>query len=121
MQVFQVEGTDFSDVVQSYTVGYQVLLSEKSGRTARGNNVVDIINRKTTVGVSFLPMEAARLQALLAAVEPYVVDITYWDAKADALKTIEAYIGTPEVEALRLEAAAGRRRYGAFTLSFIEM
>lgn len=121
MEVFRIGSADFTDVVQTYTTGYEVLLSEKSGRTARGNNVVDIVNRKTKLSVTFTGMDAGRMQALLTAVQPYVVDVTYWDAKADALKTIEAYIGTPEVAALRLLPAPALRRYDSFTLSFIEM
>ena len=71
MEVFKIDGADFTDIVQSYTTGYNVLLSEKSGRTARGNNVVDIVNRKTKLTVSFLPMDAVRMKAFLAAIEPY--------------------------------------------------
>lgn len=121
MEVFKIDGADFTDIVQSYTTGYNVLLSEKSGRTARGNNVVDIVNRKTKLTVSFLPMDAVRMKAFLAAIEPYVVDITYWDAKTDALKTMEIYTGTPEVTALRMNAASPGRRYGSFSLAFVEM
>ena len=121
MEVFKIGDVDFTDIVQSYGIGYEVLLSEKSGRTARGNNVVDIVNRKTKLTVNFLPMDAAHMKAFLAAVEPYVVNVTYWDAKTDALKTMEIYTGTPEITAVRLSATPSRRRYDAFSLSFIEM
>lgn len=121
MEVFKIDGADFTDIVQSYVASYNVLLSEKSGRTARGNNVVDIVNRKTKLTVNFLPIDAARMKAFLTAVEPYVVNVTYWDAKTDALKTMEIYTGTPEVTALRMNPASSGRRYDSFSLSFIEM
>lgn len=121
MIVFQIDGKDFTDTVQTYKAGYEVLLSEKSGRNARGTNVVDIVARKTKLSVTFMPMAAQRMKELLAAVQPYVMDITYWDAKADALKTINAYIGTPEITAIRMGTQSSRRRYDSFDLSFIEM
>ena len=83
--------------------------------------MVDIVNRKTKLTVSFLPMYAARMQEFLTAIDPYVVNITYWDAKADALKTMEIYTGTPEITAVRLSATQSRRRYNAFSLPFVEM
>ena len=121
MIVFQIEGKDFTDIVQTYKAGYEVLLSDKSGRNARGTNVVDIVARKTKLSVTFMPMAAQRMKEFLAAVQPYVIDITYWDAKADAMKTINAYIGTPEITAVRMGTQVSRRRYDSFDLSFIEM
>lgn len=121
MIVFQIDGKDFTDTVQTYKAGYEVLLSEKSGRNARGTNVVDIVARKTKLSVTFMPMAAQRMKEFLAAVQPYVIDITYWDAKADAMKTINAYIGTPEITAVRMGTQVSRRRYDSFDLSFIEM
>ena len=36
----KIGGLDFSDIVKSYTLSYEVLLSDKSGRTARGKNEI---------------------------------------------------------------------------------
>lgn len=122
MTFFSIDGVDFTPFVASYSIGYETLLSDKSGRTARGNAVVDIVSRKIKLTVEFLPMGGTDMKALLAAVRPYAgLAVTYWDAEADAAKTITAYIGTPEVTALRLAGSAARRRYGAFSLSFVEM
>lgn len=121
MTVFQIGGKDFTDIVQKYTIGYEVLLSDKSGRNARGTNVVDIVARKIKLSITFMPMAAQRMKEFLEAIYPYVINITYWDAKADALKTINTYIGTPEIAAIRMGAQASWRRYDSFDLSFIEM
>ena len=121
MEVFKIGNADFTDIVESYSTGYNVLLSEKSGRTARGNNVVDIVNRKTKLTVNFMPMSASRMQAFLSAVEPYVVNVTYWDPKTDALKAMEIYTGTPEITAIRMSVSQSERRYSPFSLAFVEM
>lgn len=121
MMVFQIGGKDFTDIVQTYTTSYEVLLSEKSGRNARGTNVVDIVARKNKLSVTFMPMAAPRMKEFLTAIHPYVINITYWDPKSDALKTINIYTGTPEITAIRMDAQASRRRYDSFDLSFIEM
>lgn len=115
----KIGGLDFSDIVKAYTLSYEVLLSDKSGRTARGKNVVDIVARKDKLSVTFKRMRASRLKELLAAVEPYVVTVAYWNAKTDEEKTIQAYIGTPEISALRM--GDSKRWYDEFDLSFIEM
>lgn len=121
MTVFKIGEIDFSDIVESQTISYNVLLSEKSGRTARGNNVVDIINRKIKLTVNFMPMNSIRMKQFLTAVEPYVINVTFWDAKTDALKTINIYTGTPEITAVKLGIDEKSRRYNGFQLSFIEM
>lgn len=121
MIVFQIDRKDFTDIVQTYKTGYEVLLSEKSGRNARGKNVVDIVARKTKLSVTFKPMAAPRMKEFLAAIQPYVVNITYWDPKTDALKTINIYTGTPEITAIRMSPQASKRRYDSFDLSFVEM
>lgn len=119
--VFQIGGKDFTDIVQTYTTSYEVLLSEKSGRNARGTNVVDIVARKNKLSVNFMPTNAIRMKEFLTAIDPYVVNISYWDPKLDSLKTIKIYTGTPEITALKMHADANKRRYDKFSLSFIEM
>lgn len=121
MIVFKIGDEDFTRIVETYKTGYEVLLSDKSGRNARGTNVVDIVARKNKLSVDFMPMDAIEMKKFLTAIYPYVVDVSYWDAKTDSLKTINVYTGTPEVTALRMHTDASKRRYDKFSLSFIEM
>lgn len=100
------------------TVAYQVLLSDKSGRNARGKNVVDIVARKDKVTAKFMPLNGDQMQQLLAALEPFVFDITYRSPKTQAEKTISIYIGTPSVSYIRAHGMDVRMQ--GFELSFIE-
>lgn len=121
MIVFKIGDEDFTRSVNSYKTGYQILSSEKSGRNARGTNVIDVVARKTKLSVNFAKMNADEMKRFLSAIEPYVVNVSYWDAKSDGLQTINIYTGTPEITALRMGTEATKRMYDDFTLSFIEM
>ena len=100
------------------TVEYQVLLSDKSGRNARGKNVVDIVARKDKVIARFRPLGGDQMQQLLAALEPFVFDITYRSPKTQTEKTISIYIGTPSVSYIRAHGMDVLMQ--GFELSFIE-
>ena len=80
-----------------------------------------MVARKTKLSVDFAKMNANEMKRFLTAIEPYVVNVSYWDAKSDGLKTINIYTGTPELTALRMNTDAAKRMYDGFTLSFIEM
>lgn len=91
-----ISGIDVSDLVKSLKVGYETLVSDNSGRNANGDTVIDIINQKVKLQVTFRPMDSAEMARLLGAFEAYVVDVTYRDSKTNSNKTITCYTGTPE-------------------------
>lgn len=117
-QALIIGNVDFTGELESMTISQEVLLSSKSGRTARGNNVVDIVNRKTKLSCSFCFMDEDRIQAFLEAVYPYVLTIQYLEPRTNSLRTMSAYIGTPEIP---LKSLRRKKHYDGFTLSFIEM
>lgn len=104
---------------QGFDVEYDVLLSDKSGRNARGNNRVEIVNRKDKLICKFNPLDAEQTRQFLAAIEPFVVNVTYLSPKTGQLKMIRAYIGTPTVGYLRVSGAKTMMK--EFALNFIEM
>lgn len=101
MTILKIGDVDFSHLINTYKVGYNVLLSDKSGRNAKGNTTIDIINRKTKIECGFIPMNSDELKSLLAAIEPYAVDVTYLDSKTNTEKTMKAYCSTAEPEYYR--------------------
>lgn len=117
--LLKIGSLDVTQWLQSFDVEYEVLLSDKSGRNARGNNRVEIVNRKDKLLCAFNPMPAQQAKQLLAAIEPYVVNVTYLNPKTGSEKSIRAYISTPTVGYLRL--APGQTFMKEFTLNFIEM
>ena len=119
MIALKIGETDVGHMIAAMKVSYNVLLSEDSGRNARGDNVVDVINRKAKVDCTFRPLTQSEMSTLLAAVEPYVFGITYLDSKSGALKTIQVYISTPVPDYYRI--IDNQVLYNPMQLSFIEM
>lgn len=119
MQILKIGETNVSHMITTMKISYNVMLSEDSGRNAKGDNVVDIINRKVRIDCTFRALSQSEMSTLLATVEPYVLSIGYLDSRSGALKTIQAYISTPVPDYYRI--IDGKVLYNAMQLSFIEM
>lgn len=119
MSYLKLNGTDVSHLVSGLKIGYETLVADNSGRNARGDTVLDVINKKIKVYATFRPMDSTDMAALLAAIEDYVFDVTYRDSKTNNLKTITCYSGTPNVEYYWI--LNDNVLYKSFSLNFIEM
>lgn len=119
MSYLKINGTDVSHLVKGLKIGYETLVAENSGRNANGDTVLDIINKKVKLYVTFRPMDNAEMKRLLATFENYVVDVTFRDSKTNADKTITCYTGTPEPEYYWI--LGNQVLYKAFNLNFIEL
>lgn len=119
MSFLMISGIDVSDLVKSLKVGYETLVSDNSGRNANGDTVIDIINQKVKLQVTFRPMDSAEMARLLAAFEAYVVDVTYRDSKTNSNKTITCYTGTPEPDYYFIHD--DRVLYKEMNLNFIQL
>ena len=83
MAIFKIGATDFSDCVAGLKVSYETLVSDESGRNANGDMTIDVVNTKVKVSVSFRSMTAVEAQSFLAAVNDYVINITFIDPKSN--------------------------------------
>lgn len=119
MSYLNINGTDVSHLVQGLKIGYETLVSEDSGRNANGDTVLDIINRKIKLYVTFRPMDGEEMITLLSSFASYVIPITFRDSKTNLHKTITCYTGTPEPEYYWIHG--NQVLYKAFDLNFIEM
>lgn len=119
MSYLKINGTDVSHLVKSLRVGYETLVAEDSGRNANGDTVLDIVNRKTKLYVSFRPMDDEEMATLLASFSDYVIPVSYRDSKSNSTKTITCYTGTPEPEYYWI--LNDRVLYKQMDLNFIEM
>ena len=116
---FKIGGQDFSGLVSGLKVGFEVLVSDNSGRNANGDTVIDVINKKTKLYVTFRHTTEAEMRGLLAALESYVVSVSFLNPKTKALTTIQAYIGTPEPEYYTIQDKM--TIYKPMSLNFIEL
>lgn len=115
----RVNNVNLSDYVQSLRIGFETLVSEDSGRNAAGNTVIDIVNRKDKVYITFRPMNQTEMASVLSAKAPFVVSTTYLNPKTGTNKTINCYTNTPEPEFYRI--IDGKILYKPLSLNLIEM
>ena len=119
MSYLSINGKDVSHLVQSMKVGYETLVAENSGRNANGDTILDVINRKVKLYVTFRPMSGSEMSGLLASFSDYVIPVSYRDSKSNSTKTITCYTGTPEPEYYWI--LNDQVLYKAMSLNFIEM
>ena len=113
-----INGTDISHLVKGLKIGYETLVSDNSGRNANGDTVIDVINKKVKIYVSFRPMSNSEMYTLLNLISDYVVNVSYLDAQTRAMKEAQCYTGTPNPEYLMIN---DRVIFKDFDLNFIEL
>ncbi len=119
MSYLSINGTNISHFVQGMKIGYETLVADGSGRNANGDTVLDIINKKVKIYVTFRPMDGQEMATLLNAIESYVVSVNFLDSKTNALRSATCYTGTPEPEYYWIHN--GNVLYKSFELNFIEL
>mgnify|MGYP003289696651 CR=1 FL=1 len=115
--IFRVNGQDFSPMISGFKVGYEVLVSENSGRNANGDTVLDVINRKRKAYVTLRHTTESEMARFLSAVEPFIVTVDYYDSRTRSTRSFQAYTGTAEPE--WYNKALGL--YKPMNLNFIEL
>ncbi len=116
---FKINNTDFSAMVSGLKVGYETLVSDNSGRNAAGDTVIDIVNKKVKLYITFRHTTADEMQSILNEVSGYVVSATYLNPTTGELSTISAYTGTPEPEYYTINPNG--TIYKPMSLNFIEL
>lgn len=120
MTYFKIGDTDFSNLVSGMRCGFEVLLSENSGRNASGNIVVDIVNRKDKIYLTTKYLTEDEMFSFLSAISSFVVKISYYNPRTKTIKNdVECYIGTPEPEFYTLQD--NKVIYKPLQLNFIEL
>lgn len=115
---FKINNVDFSYLVSGLKVGYETLVSENSGRNANGDTVIDVINRKIKLYITFRHTTNSEMNKLLGAISDYVVNVSFLNPETNALSTITAYTGTPEPEYYTI---SDKTIYKPMNLNFIEL
>ena len=116
---FKINDIDFSSFVSQMRIGYETLVSDKSGRNAAGDTVIDIVNRKYKLYITFRHTTDAEMQSLLDAIANYVCNVTFRNPKTNELETITAYTGTPEPDYYTIQPTL--IVYKPLSLNFIEL
>jgi hypothetical protein len=78
--LLKIGTTDLTSYINSYKIDYNVLTKGNS-RNAAGNAITNILNRKVTINVGFIPMSEAAMATILGLTSTYEVAATFWDVK----------------------------------------
>lgn len=119
MSYLKINGTDISHLVKGLKIGYETLVADGSGRNANGDTVLDVINKKVKVYVTFRPMDGDEMAFFLNLIQGYVVSVSFMDSKTNALSVATCYTGTPEPEYYWIQGS--QVLYKEFSLNFIEL
>lgn len=116
---FSINNKDFSSLVSGLKIGYETLVSDKSGRNAAGDSVIDVINMKHKLYVTLRHTTQEEMQSFMAAIADYVVTVSFLNPKTNATTTITTYTGTPEPEYYTIQG--DHIIYKPMSLNFIEL
>ena len=119
MAYLTINGVDFSHIISGLKIGYETLVSDSSGRNAAGDSVIDIINKKIKLYTTLRHTTSEEMEAFLAAIGDYVVEVGFLDSKTHTIKTITAYTGTPEPEYYTIQPT--HTIFKPMSLNFIEL
>lgn len=115
---FKINNADFSHLVSGLKIGYETLVSENSGRNAAGDTVLDIVNKKKKLYITFRHTTNSEMKELMTAIQDYVVVVSYLDPITQTLETFTAYTGTPEPEYYTI---SDKTIFKPMSLNFIEL
>lgn len=118
MSYLKINGTDISHLVKGLKIGYETLVAEGSGRNANGDTVLDVINRKVKIYITFRPMFDYEMIEFMNLIKDFVVSVSFRDSRTNALTTVQCYTGTPEPEYYHI---GDQVIYKDFSLNFIEL
>lgn len=116
--LLKIGAVDFTPYLKNYKLDYNVLVKD-TGRNAKGNLTISVINTKAKIHTVFRPMDENEMAALLTAMKPFVYSIQYWDTETKTQKTGTFYNGTPSSDMFtnRNQTAL----YNDFEINFIEL
>lgn len=117
MSYFKINNNDYSNIVSGLTVAKATNYTAQTN--AAGDSVVDYINKKKTVDVNIIPLEADKMAGLLADLEQFNVSITFRNPQTNVLETINCII--PDTNISYYTIQKDRVLYNALSLQFIEL
>ena len=119
MEYLVINGQDFSNYVSALKVGYETLVSDKSGRNANGDSFIEVINEKVKLYITLRHTTDSEMGIFLSAIEDYVVNVSFLNPRNGAIETITAYHGTAEPEYYTIQPTMVI--YKPMQINFIEL
>lgn len=118
MTYFKIDGVDFSRYVNALIINKEANYTSQTN--AAGNSLVDYINSKRTIEVGIIPLDAAAMAQLMAAIDRFGVSISFTNPQSGVLEeNVACIIPSTGVEYYTIRA--DKVSFKAFTLKFIEL
>ena len=118
MIYFKIGNIDYSKYVSGLTVTKN---TNYNGLTnAAGDTVVDFLNQKRTIDVVIIPLDVAKLNSLLTAIDSFNMTINFYDPKTNKIsENVNVIIADYSVEYYTIQDT--KQMVQAFTLTFVEL
>lgn len=118
MAYFKINEVDFSHYVNELKVVQKANYNAQTN--AAGDTVVDLINKKYSIQVGFIPMNAAQMTGLLSQLDEFMLYITFRDPRTNQLiEGLHCILPESEIEYYTIQV--GKVMYKAFTLTFTQL
>ena len=105
---------------KEFSVGYQTIDSDSSGRNASGNMVRDIISEKVKLDCQWGPLSDAEISSILSKVSGSFFSVTYPDAKTGGLATKTFYVGDRTAPSYSWNDLFQSAKWSGLSMNFIE-
>lgn len=118
MTYFKIGDNDYSMYVNALKVVTDAKYNAQEN--AAGNTVVDYINKKRSIEVGIIPLDATVMARLKADIEQFNVNISFLNPDTNTLETgVNCIIPSNEVEYYTIQA--DKTMFDAVTLEFAEL
>ena len=101
-----------------FTVTKEKIWNKKTGRSATGKMIGDVIATKHKVSCKWGALDREDVAKIDQAITPAWIDVTFTDPGTDKTVTKEMYAGTPTYPVFRYER--GVKTYKGVTVNLIE-
>lgn len=118
MTYFKIGNNDYSMYVNALKVVTDTKYNAQEN--AAGNTVVDYINKKRSIEVGIIPLDANTMARLKADIEQFNVSLSFLNPNTKALEnSVNCIIPSNEVNYYTIQA--DKVMFDAVTLTFIEL
>lgn len=118
MEYLKVNDVDLSRYVNKLSITTQANYNAQTN--ANGNSVVDMINKKRTIKVGFIPVNANTMISILSEIEKFNVSVSFRNPYTNTLEeSVNCIAPNANIEYFTINIKGVS--YNAFSIDFIEL
>ena len=117
MDYFKINNLDYSHFVSGLKITKNRNYNAQTN--AAGNTVIDFINSKRTIEVSFIPLDRKQMSIIQSGILDEAVNISFLNPENGLLETITAFLPSNGIEYYTIQQ--DKQLFKSFTLTFTEL